>query len=157
MEKEIERLAAPIAVDLQVDILDITLGGSHRNKYLKVIVDRAGGVDSTCLEQFSRALSLQLDAESLFHGSYRLEVSSPGLDWPLRNKADFYRHQGELLEVHCLDGRRIEGVNLGPAEGGLRIREGNGKEHHVVMEDVVKVVRAINWNKQTTKKRQKGK
>ncbi|MFQ5355424.1 MAG: ribosome maturation factor RimP [Mariprofundaceae bacterium] len=145
MEKKVEGLAAPIAVELGVDILHVELGGRHRSKYVKVVIDSVGSVDSSCLADFSRALSLQLDAISLFDGRYQLEVTSPGLNWPLSTKADFLRHRGEWIQARYFDGHIVEGMNLGPTKDGFRIKERDATEHVVVMEKVAKCVRSINW------------
>jgi len=149
-------LLAPIAAENDVDVLEIHIGGGgHRSTYLKIIVDRAGGVDSSILERLSRALSLQLDAEDLIQGSYRLEVTSPGLDWPLQRPEDFLRHQGEWLKVSLRDGTSLEGRNLGPSDAGFLIRDKAGMTHDIGMRDLARCVRGINWSDSATKKQNK--
>lgn len=147
MEERIRELLAPIARELGVDVLKISLGGGHHRQLLRVIVDRAGGVACEDLERISRALSLQLDAEDLIAGRYHMEVSSPGLDWPLTAPEDFQRHTGERLSVQFVEGASLEGENLGPIEGGVRILDDDGAEHEVLMDGVAKVVRAVQWKK----------
>ncbi|HKJ84078.1 MAG TPA: ribosome assembly cofactor RimP [Mariprofundaceae bacterium] len=147
MEERIRELLEPIAAELDVDVLKVSLGGGRRSQLLRVIVDRAGGVECGDLERISRALSLQLDAEDLIAGHYRLEISSPGLDWPLITPADFRRHAGERLRAQFVEDDALEGENLGPVDGGVRIADDTGKEHDVLMDDVTKVVRAVQWKK----------
>jgi len=156
LEKKVEELAAPIAVELGVDVLHVELGGRYRSKYVKVVIDSVGSVDSSCLANFSRALSLQLDAISVFDGRYQLEVTSPGLNWPLSTPADFLRHRGEWMKVQYSDGHLVEGMNLGPASDGFRIRERDATEHVVSMEMVAKCVRSINWKMRPSRKDEKG-
>jgi len=151
LESRIEALLKPITDELGADIIKISLGGGGHNPLLKVIVDKAGGLDSGTLERISRGLALQLDVEDPIKSAFRLEVTSPGLDWPLQSQADFARHQGEWLRVVFMDTDVLEGRNLGPAgddsftmqvEGGKREPD---REVTVAMSTVSKVVRAINW------------
>jgi len=155
LEKVVRSLLAPIVAELGVDILDVYIGGGHQRKYLKIVVDRTGGVDSGILESLSRALSLQLDAEDLIRGSYQLEVSSPGFDWPLRTPDDFLRYQGEWLKVSFLDGTNLEGRNMGPSDAGFLIMDKRDIMHDIAMRDVARSVREINWNGPGAERRNK--
>ncbi len=160
-EAVIESLLQPITDELGVDILKVSLGSGGRSQLLRVVVDRAGGIDSNGLERISRGLALQLDAEDLIHGAFRLEVTSPGLDWPLQSEADFSRYQNEWVKVQFIDGTSQEGRNLGPvkSENGvscfiLLIEARKNRDNHeavIDMTEVSKVVRAINWKEVSRK------
>ncbi len=173
MESVIESLLQPIADEMGVDVLKVSLGGGGHSQLLRVVVDRTGGIDSDGLERISRALALQLDAEDLIAGAFRLEVTSPGLDWPLERAADFERHCDEWIKVHFIDGTSQEGRNLGPVEPeaveseaddanaplcfGLRIEAQKSRDNREIvvnMAEVSKVVRAINWKDISRKRRQ---
>lgn len=81
-------------------------------------------------EAASRALSPVLDAANLIEGSYRLEISSPGIDRPLVRRSDFDRHAGQLAQVEMLvaiDGRRrFRGVLAGTDGERLRLQLSGG-------------------------------
>lgn len=145
MEARIGELLEPIAAELGIDVLAVQLHGRGRYHLLRVIVDRTGGVDSDMLERISRALSLQLDAEDPIVGRYQLEVTSPGLDWPLATMKDFSRHRGEMLHIRLQDGSEIAGENLGPAGDGIDVRERDGMCRHVSLAEIAKAVRVIDW------------
>ncbi len=161
MESVIQTLLQPIADELGVDILKISIGSGGRSQLLRAVVDRAGGIDADELARISRALALQLDAENLIQGAYRLEVTSPGLDWPLVSAADFTRHQGEWIKVVFLDGTSQQGRNLGPVESEddvcftllIEDKKEAARQRLVAMAEVGKVVRAINWKDASRKKR----
>lgn len=157
IEERILELLTPITREMGVDVLQVSLGGGDHQQLLRVVIDRSGGVPFEYLERITRALSLQLDAEDLVRDRYRMEVSSPGLDWPLTDEADFKRHVGETLQVCFKDGSRLEGENLGPCSGGVRVRDRQGDEHEIVADEVVKIMRVVAWkhvNKQKKKKKQ---
>ncbi|MDQ6960256.1 MAG: ribosome assembly cofactor RimP [Mariprofundaceae bacterium] len=153
IENRIRDMLTPIAREMGVDVLKVSLGGGGHQQLLRVIIDQAGGVPFDSVERISRALSLQLDAEDLIRGRYRLEVSSPGLDWPLREATDFRRHAGEMLQV-CFEGRSdLMGENLGPCSDGVRIRDAQGNEHEIAVREVVKIVRVVEWERARKKKK----
>jgi len=159
LESEIESLLLPITDELGLDILKVSLGGGGRSQLLKVVVDQAGGVGADALARVSRGLALQMDAEDLIKGAYHLEVTSPGLDWPLQTEADFKRYQGEWIKVSFLEGTSWEGRNLGPVvaeedsvtDVHFRLlieakKARDNREEVISMNEVQKVVRAINWS-----------
>jgi len=149
VEGRIAELVAPIAEELGLEVLKVSLSGSHQHRLLKVVVDAADGVPFDSIARISRGLSLQLDAEDLIDGRYRLEVTSPGLDWPLTTEADFRRHEGELLKVSFTDGTTLSGENLGPCENGVRIALEKGGERLVDMGEVARIVRTVDWKRVT--------
>ncbi|WP_232726657.1 ribosome maturation factor RimP [Mariprofundus ferrinatatus] len=155
----IRSLLEPITEELGLDIIRVSLGSGGKSQLLRVIVDRAGGVDSDILARVSRGLSLQLDAEDLIPGAYRLEVTSPGLDYAFENSADFKRYSGEWVKVSFIDGSTLEGRNLGPLESGdaftLQLegkRPGDSRDEVISLIEVARVVRAINWKEVSRKK-----
>jgi len=160
LESEIEALLQPITDELGLDILKISIGGGGRNQLVKVVVDRPGGVNADGLSRVSRGLALQLDAEDLIKSAYMLEVTSPGLDWPLQSEADFTRYQGEWIKVSFIDSTSWEGRNLGPVKRSEEEKDSkdvsftllieakkarDNREEVISMAEVQKVVRAINW------------
>jgi ribosome maturation factor RimP len=77
---------------------------------VRVYVDQPGGVTLDDCERFSRNLGALLDVEDPLPRSYTLEVSSPGLDRPLRNIKDFQKNSGKLARVITLE--KIENQNF---------------------------------------------
>lgn len=151
LESKIHELVEPIAEELGVEVLRVRVGGPNANQLVQVLVDRKGGVDADSLARISRGLALQMDVEDLIAGKYRLELSSPGLEWPLATEADFERYKGDWIRVifkEELDlGEPIEGDNLGPENEGFLIQEEGREPSHIAMGDVKKVVRAVNWKR----------
>jgi len=155
IEDRILDMLTPVAREMGVDVLKVSLGGGDHQQLLRVIVDQAGGVSFESVERISRALSLLLDAEDIIQRHYRLEVSSPGLNWPLESEADFNRHTGEMLQVCYEDGSSLTGENLGPCESGVRIRDADGNEHDIVVHEAVKIVRIVEWARANARKKKK--
>src|SRR3989442_15039623 len=105
---QVEELLRPIAARLGLETVDIALSGEGHRTVLRVVVDRVeGGITVEECARVSEALSRQLDLYDLFEGPYTLEVSSPGLDRPLRNEADFRRCAGKKADLKTY--RRLAG------------------------------------------------
>jgi ribosome maturation factor RimP len=105
IKQRVLHLAMQIADEQGVEIFDIALSGK-RKFLLRVIVDKEGGVTLDDCERFSKSLGAVLDIEDPFPGSYTLEVSSPGLDRPLKSINDFKKNKGKLARI--ITGEEIE-------------------------------------------------
>ncbi|MBS1114309.1 MAG: ribosome maturation protein RimP [Nitrospirae bacterium] len=99
MKKKIQELADSIAGQFAVDIVDVELSGSSRKPLIRIFIDKENGVTLDDCGKFSRALSALLDVEDPIPTSYVLEVSSPGLDRPLKVMRDFERSIGKLVRI----------------------------------------------------------
>lgn len=153
IETIIKDLAEPITDELEIDFLGVVLTGSGDNRLVRVVVDRKGGVGVEALRRLSKGLSLQLDAEDLMPGKYHLEISSPGLEWPLTTRKDFLRYENEWLRITFEDGRPVlEGENLGLDEAEEILFVGaQGGRKEVTLSETRKVTRSINWGKVSEK------
>lgn len=99
-EQRTEQLAEPIIAENALELVDVEYVKEGGNRYLRVYIDKPGGVNIDNCEKVSRALELKLDEEDLIKDPYILEVSSPGLLRPLKKEKDFKRSIGEKVEVH---------------------------------------------------------
>lgn len=99
VEKQITEMAAPIADDFGLELVDVEYRQQGRQWLLCVYIDKEGGVTLDDCAEFSRELSTLLDVEDVVPTAYRLEVSSPGLDRALKKKEDFIRFAGEVVKI----------------------------------------------------------
>ena len=96
-----------------------TAGG---RQLVRVFVDKPGGIGLDDLQSTSEEISAVLDAEDPISGSYTLEVSSPGLDRPLKTEADYRRFVGRLARLssyELVEGRRHWTGRIVSCEGGV--------------------------------------
>ena len=107
---EIRRLVAPVVEDMGLELDHVEFTGG----LLRITVDRDGGVDIEGLSAASEAVSRVLDEEDPIPSRYTLELSSPGLERPLRTPAHYQRYIGTKVSVKTrpeVEGeRRVEGV-----------------------------------------------
>jgi ribosome maturation factor RimP len=105
------QLAAPLAETQGMEIIDIELRreGSRGGRVLRVYIDKKGGPNMEDLSGLSRELSAVLDENDVVEGAYTLEVSSPGVNRPLKRPEHFERFIGKKVRVRTRDlvhGRR---------------------------------------------------
>lgn len=93
----------PVLADMGLELYDIELSTSGRARTLRVLVDREGGVDLDAITEATQRLSPVLDANEKLQGPFTLEVSSPGLERPLRRTDHFRRVVGDTVSVKYRD------------------------------------------------------
>jgi ribosome maturation factor RimP len=97
--REIEALVAPILADFGIELVDLEFKREGRDWFLRLFIDKPGGVTLDDCAAVSREVDTVLEVEDLIDTAYRLEVSSPGIDRPLKKPADFERFTGQLAKV----------------------------------------------------------
>jgi len=94
-----ENLLAPQGMEL----VDIEYKREGRHMVLRLFVDRDGGITLDDCALVSRELSEILDVEDFISENYTLEVSSPGLNRPLKKESDYERYRGRLIKVKTFE------------------------------------------------------
>ena len=102
-------LLTPLIEGLGYELWELEYSPGRGNGFLRLYLDAAAGITLEDCERVSRAVSELLDAEDPIPGQYTLEVSSPGLERPLRTAEQFGRFVGETVfveTVQAVEGRR---------------------------------------------------
>ncbi len=92
-------LLEPILAREGFELVEVEWAREGQAWVLRVFVDRAGGVTIDHCQELSRTIEPVLDVEDFIEPAYNLEVSSPGLDRPLRKESDFERFAGQRAHV----------------------------------------------------------
>jgi ribosome maturation factor RimP len=96
---KVKSVAEPILRSLGLELFDIEYSGSPRGGALRIFIDKKEGVTLDDCEKVSRYLGQALDLEDPIPHRYTFEVSSPGLDRPLKRKEDFLRFIGKKVKI----------------------------------------------------------
>jgi ribosome maturation factor RimP len=102
----IEQIVRPILWSLEFQLVEVSIVGQGPRTLVRVFIDKPGGLTLEDCEQAHRSLSPALDVADPFPHAYTLEVSSPGLDRPLRRPEDFRRVQGKRVSVKLKEPHR---------------------------------------------------
>jgi ribosome maturation factor RimP len=95
----LEALIMPILTDLGMELVDLEFKREGHSWFLRLFIDKPGGVTLDDCAEVSREVSALLEVEDPIEAPYRLEVSSPGIDRPLKKPADFDRFAGQLVKI----------------------------------------------------------
>jgi ribosome maturation factor RimP len=111
VREKVAEIAAAVAAEREVDVWDVSLKRGPKGWLIRVILDRPEGFVGVedCADVNVR-LRARLEIENALAGAFDLEVSSPGLDRPLRGRRDFERFQGMLARLKIKLGPRPETV-----------------------------------------------
>ena len=143
MREKLFGLLQPVVAGLGYELLEIEWASSGRDSLVRAYIDRTdgGAVGLDDCERVSRSVSAVLDAEDPIGHEYRLEVSSPGFDRPLRTAAHFERFAGSEARIELaapLEGRRRFRGRLGPVTDGMVTIEVDRKEWRLPLAGISK-------------------
>jgi ribosome maturation factor RimP len=124
----VTELVRPSLSHLGIDLVDVRWSGRGRGAVLTLTIDRPGGVTLDDCEVVSNTAGAVLDAYDPIAGSYRLEVTSPGAERPLRGEEDWRRALGRRVNVRYRDGESdtvVEGrlLSFSASEVEVEVRD----------------------------------
>lgn len=141
IEREIWALAAPLAASFGAELIDVEFVREAGSWYLRLFIDREPPVDHDLCEQVSNAVSDALDRADPIEQSYFLEVSSPGVERPLKRESDFVRFAGREISVRLYAPRagqkEFSGVLRGLTDGAIVLTQ-KGEEIRFPLPTVAK-------------------
>ena len=120
--KEVSLLIEPILDEMQIELVDVEYFSEGGRWILRIYVERQGGITLNDCARVSREIADLIDVKDLFSQPYILEVSSPGLNRPLKKEKDFVEAIGKNVKIRMaapLDGRRNFKGNLQSFEDGV--------------------------------------
>ena len=149
IEEMVMAEAEAVARPLGFEVVEVEYKSGPHGRVLRVFIDKPGGVTVDDCQAVSEPLSAALDRLDPIPGSYRLEVSSPGIERPLRKPEDFRRFAGREVEIHLfgpVGGRRHwTGTLLGYEEGQVRLRLEDGSTIDLPHEAISRARLRVRW------------
>jgi ribosome maturation factor RimP len=115
----------------QLFLIECLLKGQKGNHKLKILIDGDQGVSIDQCAEISRKIGTQLEEKDWLDSKYILEVSSPGVDFPLVNSRQYPQHVGRRLKVKLMDGRLLEGKLKSVEEDKIRLVENSDKNEQI--------------------------
>lgn len=147
IEEITSKLAEPVVKKHLFELVDVEYVKEGPNWYLRIYIDKPGGITIDDCKIVSEEVSDLLDKEDPIPQRYFLEVSSPGLERPLKKDSDFEKFKGELVEVRlfkAINGKKIYiGELIGLIDNKIVITLDNGETIEFEKEKVSLVRRSI--------------
>ncbi len=137
---EVKRICLPLLSERGVELVDLLISRGRRRFLLRFLVDKPAGITLDECARLNREISRLLDEENIVQEGYVLEVSSPGLDRPLRRTRDFERCLGQLVKIALhqpLNGQNVWiGFMDGVDEENVIIRAGKEESLRIARKDI---------------------
>lgn len=133
-------LTEPAITDLGYDLVDVEYKKEGQDWYLRFFIDKRGGISIDDCETVTRAIDPIVDNELEVPGYYLMEVSSPGLDRPLKTTADLIRYMDTEVEISLyapIEGnRKITGYIMAADDETLALSAEPGHDDEGQVQDV---------------------
>lgn len=97
--QSVTELIEPVVRDENLELVDVEYKKEGKNWYLRIYIDKDGGVSVEDCQKVSRQIEDMIQIDEIIHSAYILEVSSPGLDRPLKKEKDLLRSIGKKVSV----------------------------------------------------------
>ncbi|MBQ1367954.1 MAG: ribosome maturation factor RimP [Firmicutes bacterium] len=147
----VEAIAVKLAEGFGYEIVDVDYVKEGPNWYLKVFADKQGGFSINDCVALSHALEEKLEENDPIENAYILEVSSPGLDRPLKKDKDFIRSIGKLVDIKLFETK--EGISeksftallraFDPDKGTVTLELEDGKEIELARKELAGIRLAV--------------
>lgn len=102
IEAVVERLGNEVAAELGYELIEVEYRKEGPDWVLRLFIDHENGIGIEDCQRFSEALGVVLDEKDPIPGKYLLEVSSPGIERPLKKDRDFVRFAGKMVEIKLI-------------------------------------------------------
>jgi len=136
---QVTEMVLPLAEELHLELVDVEYVKEAGRYYLRVFIDKPGGVTLDDCQALSEKLDVLLDEKDPIPNSYVLEVSSPGIERPLKKAGDFQRFAGRLARIKTyapIAGRRqFTGRLIGASDEEVKLAI-DGQEVAIALERI---------------------
>lgn len=151
----VRALVVPLIAAQDLELYDLEMAGGT----LRILVDRPGGPDVGAITDLTRAVSRALDEHDPIDGHYTLEVSTPGLERPLRTPAHYAGAVGAKVKVKTNPGvegdRRVEGVVAAADGEQVTLQVAGGTERTLRYDDIERARTVFEWGPATNERKAK--
>lgn len=144
VEARTAEIAEPLIADMGMELVDVEFLHERDSWILRLFIDRPGGVGLEDCEAVSRAVETPLDVEDIVERTYHLEVSSPGLERPLKKPEHFRRAEGRVVRVKTFaplgepPRRNFRGLLAAVADDGVTVDVEGAGSFRIPFRDIAK-------------------
>ena len=131
---EVEAFVQPVIQEMNLELVEVQFRREGGGWILRLFIDREGGVTVDDCAALSRQVSAYLEVEDIVEHAYTLEVSSPGVERPLKRQEDYVRFSGRKARIKLrdsLDGQRVFIGILGGLKDNILLLDVDGQHMEI--------------------------
>lgn len=121
LSTDITEMATSLLKEPNLFLVEVVISGNRAQKKVVVIIDGDEGATIEDCAKLSRALSAQLDEEEIIQENYTLEVTTPGVDFPLKLRRQYKKHVGRGFKITMTDKSQVKGKLTGIKDESIEI------------------------------------
>ncbi len=143
LAQTIREIADPIIARYDGYVVDVIVRGERGTRIVEIFVDTDEGVTADICAEVSREISAVLDSKDLIQGRYRLDVSSPGLDRPLKFHRQYQKNINRMLKINYTsdnETKTITGVLKSVSDSTITIELNNQEPLDISITQIQKAV-----------------
>lgn len=153
VDSQIWTIAQEVVSGLGFELVDIELTGNRSQQLIRIFIQKPEGILLSDCAAVSRKLGELFDDKNVIENSYRLEISSPGIERPLRKVRDFERYVGHRVRIRLKSKkegkRRIVGKIVEVDDNMIHIISSkNGEKASFSLADIAKANLDVDWDKE---------
>jgi ribosome maturation factor RimP len=139
LSAKIEEIANPIVLESGCYIVEVNIRGERSSKVVELFVESDSGVTIDQCVKISRELAPKLDSDEIITGRYRLDVSSPGLDRPLKLRRQYIKNIGKRCKVDVMENGIKKSVvgELTSLDGNTLSLLSENSSHSILFDDII--------------------
>lgn len=146
---ELENLVEDRMSKLGVHLIDIVIRGDGKGKIVEIFVDSEKGVTTEICSEVSREIGGMIESSGVVRGSYRLTVSSPGIERPLKYFWQYRKHVGRDMQLKLRTGEGVRDVS-GKLESMddrtiMLLSRKTGVQESIAIDDIVEALVKAPW------------
>lgn len=122
VKESIEEIVLKHLPDESHFVVDVQVLEKSSKTSVKILIDADQGLNIDTCANVSRAVGEEIEAKDILSDAYVLEVSSPGLDFPLNSKRQYLKNIGRSLKISLIDGKEIQGELMAVETFGLQLK-----------------------------------
>jgi ribosome maturation factor RimP len=121
LKQKIEEIVEKHLPDESHFVVDVEVGEKGAQQRIRILIDADAGLNINTCALVSRAVGEEIETIGLLDQAYVLEVSSPGVDYPLVSERQYKKNLGRNLKVTLADGSEVEGTLVAVEESGVTL------------------------------------
>ena len=148
LQQRVYRIVEGVLTDPTLFIVDVEVRGNKGSRVVDIFIDSDGALDVNTLADLSREIGFMLDSEDVVDGRYQLNVSSPGLDRPLKTNRQLKKNIGRQLKVtresedkHAV----LKGKLLEVTEESIQLAVTKKRVEDIPLKEVVEAKVILPW------------
>ncbi|MEX2592337.1 MAG: ribosome maturation factor RimP [Anditalea sp.] len=139
LKQTIEEIVEKHLPDESHFVVDVEISEIGAKQRIKILIDADAGLNINTCAMVSRAVGEEIEAKEILDEAYILEVSSPGLDYPLTSRRQYEKNVGRSLIVTLEENREIEGILQGVDHSAITLKVKKKEKGKKATEEELKV------------------